>query len=210
MDATPLRYKKKMIGFRLPGLNGSPPGHVGYCMMTFVIRNKLPELMKDRNAYVNQVRNLARTWKLGDVEAARMRQFAVKWAAWSTTHMPEIESTGNREYLDVAEKFVEELLSEPASTATKSFYGNVVLIGFDDAFVQEVRTRTGAVDVIEVPGNLKRDVATLPELGTLIKINALTCVVWLPFFLVVQCGSLDIQMDRFGCLSNNTIGGMHV
>jgi hypothetical protein len=176
LAAMPLRYKRKMIGFRPHGPNGVPPGHVAYCMMTFLIRNRLKVLQEDRGRYINAVRGQARSWKLDDAQAACLHQFAIKWAAWSAAHMGEIDKFGTRQYLDYAERFVDDLLAGPVGPASRNFYGTAVLVGFDDVFVQDVQERTGAVDVMEVPSKQKRDTRTLAEFGTLIKLNALSLV----------------------------------
>ena len=59
-----LRYKKKMTALRKGDPSGHPPGHVGYCMLTFVIRNGLSELRNGRQAYAAYVRRLTKAWKV--------------------------------------------------------------------------------------------------------------------------------------------------
>ena len=63
-----LRYKKKMSLFRFADSNSngdkSEGGHVGYCMLTFVLRNGIGELKKSRAAYSTYVTKLAKAWKV--------------------------------------------------------------------------------------------------------------------------------------------------
>jgi hypothetical protein len=177
LAATPLRYKRKMIGFRHPGPGGVPTGHVAYCMMTFVIRNQLPQLQDDHRRYIKAVRSLTKSWKLDSAAAARIHEFAVKWATWSASRMGQIVECGKEQYLTCAEQFVDDFLAAPLGPATRSFYGNALLVGFDDAFVQEVQARTGAVqvaEVTEVTSKVKWDARSAAEFGTIIKWNALS------------------------------------
>ena len=71
-----LRYKKKMTMWTLPSpspATGRPvaaaagpaqEGEVGYCMMTFVIRNGLKALQLGQSTYMNYVGSLAKSWAL--------------------------------------------------------------------------------------------------------------------------------------------------
>ncbi len=59
-----LRYKKKMI------LWG--PMHVGYCMMTFIIRNGLGALKQGLPAYLQHVSSLTNSWGLEAGEEAKV------------------------------------------------------------------------------------------------------------------------------------------
>jgi hypothetical protein len=74
-----LRYKKKMLMWRMPAAAGSQesPGRdeepgVGYCMMTFVIRNGLAALKLGLQTYMGYVDNLARNWGLSPAHAAHV------------------------------------------------------------------------------------------------------------------------------------------
>ena len=60
-----LRYKKKMMMWTLPGASSSPlEAEVGYCMMTFVIRNGLNALSLGVPTYMNYVTSLTKNWVL--------------------------------------------------------------------------------------------------------------------------------------------------
>ena len=75
-----LRYKKKMTMWTLPspspaaaggpaaaaaaGAGPAQEGEVGYCMMTFVIRNGLKALQLGQSTYMNYVGSLAKSWAL--------------------------------------------------------------------------------------------------------------------------------------------------
>lgn len=70
----PLRYKKKMLMWG--------PDGVGYCMMTFAIRNSLPALRTSEQAYLASLTSLARhTWALPEPLVAKARPAD----AWGTT-----------------------------------------------------------------------------------------------------------------------------
>ena len=71
-----LRYKKKMMMWTLPPAStpspAAPPSsesqrlesEVGYCMMTFVIRNGLSALSLGLPTYMNYVASLTKNWAL--------------------------------------------------------------------------------------------------------------------------------------------------
>ena len=77
-----LRYKKKMMMWTLPPLSsglssapGPPEAVVGYCLMTFVIRNGLQALGLGQATYLNYVSSLTKNWALPSQMEAQVRPF---------------------------------------------------------------------------------------------------------------------------------------
>ncbi|KAG1655683.1 hypothetical protein FOA52_003276 [Chlamydomonas sp. UWO 241] len=133
-----LRYKKKMVLWSLPSstLPSSTPlpstpssvdeGIVGYCMLTFVIRNGLEALKDDKNSkaealkagktlkeephkYIDYINRLVREKELPGVKAPEMHMFARQWAAWIGTH-GDLSSMTSDNYLHQAELFCSAFL----------------------------------------------------------------------------------------------------
>lgn len=179
MRGTRLRYKKKMTGYRLPDPSGHPgaaPGHVAYCMLTFVIRNLLPELRRDAAAYLAATRRLATAWRLAPAAAARVQTFASLWAAWTAQHPGRLAAMTSRPYLDEAEAFVAAFLRGDVATGAsgRAYYGTAVLAGFDEAFVLEVKRAVGAARLEGLSGGaLSKGALDLPEGGLVVAISAL-------------------------------------
>jgi len=116
-----LRYKKKMMLWTMPPppapqQQQQPPardadlGVIGYCMMTFVIRNGLKALSLGRSTYHNYVTNLARTWGLPQDKQAQVHLFARAWASWIDAR-GGAGSVNGMTYLDAAEPFADAFLA---------------------------------------------------------------------------------------------------
>ena len=172
----PLRYKKKMSGYRMPGPSGGAPGHVAYCLLTFVIRNLLPDLRRDPAAYAAAVRRLCASWRLESAAAGRVQHFAALWAEWTSRHPERLAAMTSRAYLDEAEVFVGAFLRGDVATGAsgRAFHGTAVLAGFDEAFVLEVKRAVGAARVEGVAGGaLSKGALCVPDAGVVVALSAL-------------------------------------
>jgi hypothetical protein len=148
---------------------GKPPGHVAYCMLTFVIRNGLSALLKGDATYAQYVSRLVAAWSLSGCESEVVKQFAARWAAW-VKQGQRLAAVQAGQYLSVAEEFVDAYLRGDVAPAGGSFFGAVVMLGFDSAFVGEVAAAVGAARTRRVDGSLKYW-SGLPEDGVVLPLD---------------------------------------
>jgi hypothetical protein len=184
-----LRYKVKMWMFRnacknLPDASedvatdvatGAPPaaagveGHVGYCMMTMIIRNGLQQLVHGHHAFVEHALLVARHHCLPQRQTARIVEFAQAWYHWAHMHAPKLiqqlragsHLRASSCYLMHAERFANVFLQSlptgttaPEGTAgtvgnactpcmKRPMRGIVVLVGFEGDAVEKIAELTG-------------------------------------------------------------------
>ncbi|GMH43609.1 hypothetical protein BSKO_11531 [Bryopsis sp. KO-2023] len=156
--ATTLRYKKKMMLW-------GPQG-VGYCLMTFGIRNGLGPLRSGEKSYIAYVEQLARTWGLGPRHREKLLSFGMAWARW--THSNDVDHSN---YLDSAERFVDDFLAGRCAGGgglrePDAFQGVIVLIGGSREFAGGL-TSALRIGPARVPKNLNFSPSLVKE-GTLI------------------------------------------
>jgi hypothetical protein len=178
-----LRYKKKMslVAMAASGRRG----HVGYCMMTFVLRNGLRALQIDTRLYMEYVQRLVQRWALQTSQQATCIQFAKSWVAWLRKH-GGAGSINESNYLHAAEAFAAAYVAGQLPQANvSSFRGIVLAIGFDSTFLEEVREAVGIMCAVQPRPGMTWN-RSLPESGCLIAMNPLIdnavrllAVVWL-------------------------------
>ncbi len=143
-------------------------GVVGYCMMTFVIRNGLPALSLGLTTYLGYVASLTRGWGLTRRQAGQVDAFARAWAAW-------IGARGGADvlpparYLDQAEPFAAAFLAGGGDGrglgtehAEGAFQGLLVLMETPAALVPAVKAALQIgyeIDPAKIPPYSKQMVA---------------------------------------------------
>lgn len=131
------RYKKKMSMYSQT--------HVGYCMMTFVIRNQLPALQMGPQKYMENIRALARRWSMSAQNSDKLMEFAGCWVNWIISRR-ECQDVEAATYLDFAEPFASDFLNgrcEPWR-AGGAFPGIVVVANTTRAFANELALHLNA------------------------------------------------------------------
>jgi hypothetical protein len=154
-----LRYKVKMWGVRLAidseaetaeradmprrtpeGGASLPPPHVGYCMMTMVLRNGLAHLMHGRHACADHALRVCKHHCVPVAVAARAVEFAQAWHDWAHVHCAEelvgalregaVASVSSR-YLAFAEPFAEAFVRGRCTPRGARMRGVLALVGFE-------------------------------------------------------------------------------
>lgn len=159
-----LRYKKKMTMWSFGSAAPTEPlpadAVMGYCMMTFVIRNGIKALSLSSETYFSYVSSLVRNWGLPKKDAAHVQLFARAWVAWVEAH-GGAGKLRDGSYLDAAEPFVAEFLRRRgdmpmAGVVTQrpegSFQGVLVLIDTPPGLAQRVQERLYAQHLITLDG----------------------------------------------------------
>jgi hypothetical protein len=210
-----LRYKVKMWMFRnactRPQVASSGPatsvatgasessggseGHVGYCMMTMIIRNGLQQLVHGRHAFVEHALLVTRHHCLPQRQAARVVEFAQAWYDWAHMHAPELirqlragsHLLASACYLMHAERFAKAftqtlLIGAEAAGRTAAIQnackpcmkrpmrGILVLVGFEGDAVAKIAELTGGkvTDAAGLPWS-----PALPTMGTVLALTPL-------------------------------------
>ncbi len=107
-----IRYKKKFIMYT--------DRNVGYCMMTFVIRNGLGILRRNTQAYITYAQNMAKRWQINAEQRARFMAFARGWADFCNADNV-LARIQNDSYLEFAEQYVEQVLTQQVSTPAPTY-----------------------------------------------------------------------------------------
>lgn len=142
-----LRYKVKMWMFRnaaakVPDASGdasasvasgaiaegggASDGHVGYCMMTMIIRNGLRHLIHGRHAFAEHALLVARHHCVPQHCVVRLVEFAQAWYDWAHMHAPELirqlragdQHLASSCYLMHAERFAHVITQGPLASST--------------------------------------------------------------------------------------------
>lgn len=184
-----LRYKVKMWMFRRapkpvgeePSADSRSEAHVGYCMMTMIIRNGLQHLLHGRHAFAEHALLVTRHHCLQQNDAAQVVEFAQAWYDWVHMHASELieqlragdQHLASASYLAHAEKFAAAFTAagdgseQHALTqcVQRPMRGVLVLVGFESDAVEAIAGRVGAQ--VKKAGGLVWSPA-MPALGPLL------------------------------------------
>lgn len=214
-----LRYKVKMWMFRNactnlpddtlnyvatggPDLLRDPEGHVGYCMMTMIIRNGLQQLVHGRHAFAEHALLVTRHHCLPQRHAARVVEFAQAWYDWAHMHAQDLirqlragsHYLASSCYLMHAERFATAFTQASANGGTtplgntamshactpgmkRPMRGILVLVGFEGDAVAKIAELLGAKET-DAAGLAWSP--ALAAMGTLLALTPLTGIVRCP------------------------------
>ena len=105
---------------------GASDGHVGYCMMTMIIRNGLRHLIHGRHAFAEHALLVARHHCVPQHCVVRLVEFAQAWYDWAHMHAPELvrqlragdHHLASSCYLMHAERFAHVITQGPLASST--------------------------------------------------------------------------------------------